>query len=52
MSFTHIPSGMTFDNRKQAVKVMGQKRYRKELFNKNFEFEQFYRRDKKNNTKL
>lgn len=36
--FKHIPSGVVFDNRKQAVKVMGRSRYLKALDKCEFEF--------------
>ena len=36
--FTHIPSGVVFQNRKEAVKVMGQRRYRYALRNRQFNF--------------
>ena len=36
--FKHIPSNLTFENRKQAIIVMGQKRYKEALKNKEFKF--------------
>lgn len=36
--FIYIPSGVYFKNRKQAIKTMGNFRYRKELSKKNFKF--------------
>lgn len=36
--FLHKPSGVVFKNRKEAVKAMGQRRYRKALANRDFEF--------------
>lgn len=36
--FLHIPSGLIFENRKQATKVMGAARYRRALRNKEFIF--------------
>lgn len=36
--FIYIPSGVYFENRKQAIKTMGNFRYRKELSKKNFKF--------------
>lgn len=36
--FIHIPTGLKFENRKQACKIMGQNRYRKALKNKEFEW--------------
>lgn len=38
MSFLHKPSGLTFENRKQCVKVMGYNRYCRALANKEFQF--------------
>lgn len=40
--YTHIPTGLTFENRKQAVMLMGQKRYRKALKNREFLFPNYY----------
>lgn len=37
--FKHIPSGVTFENRKQAILVMGHIRYKKALASKDFLFE-------------
>ena len=36
--FKHIPSGVTFENRKQAITLMGRKLYKRALFNGDFEF--------------
>ena len=36
--YIHIPTGLQFENRKQAVLLMGQKRYRKALKNREFLF--------------
>lgn len=42
--FKHLPSGVIFQNRKECVKLMGQRRYKRALENKEFEF---YITDKK-----
>ena len=36
--FIHKPTNLTFENRKQAISVMGTSRYNKALKNKEFEF--------------
>lgn len=36
--FTHLPSKLVFENRKQAIIAMGRKRYRKALANREFLF--------------
>lgn len=36
--FKHLYSGIIYSNRKEAVRVMGQSRYRRALKNKEFEF--------------
>lgn len=36
--FIHIPSGTEFDNRKQAILVMGRPRYKQALKNREFLF--------------
>jgi hypothetical protein len=38
-SFVYIPSGIVFENRKQAMKTMGSSRYRRELKEGNFKFQ-------------
>ena len=38
--FKHKKTGIKFDNRKQAVILMGQSRYRRFLKDREFEFEQ------------
>lgn len=40
--YIHIPTGLEFENRKQAVLLMGQKRYRKALKNREFLFPNYY----------
>lgn len=37
--FKHKPSNLTFDNRKQALLVMGKKRYNRALSNREFDFQ-------------
>ena len=37
--FKHTFTGIIFNNRKEAVRVMGQSRYRKALKNHEFEFD-------------
>lgn len=37
--FKHTYTGVIFNNRKEAVRVMGQSRYRKALRNHEFEFD-------------
>ncbi len=37
--FVHIPTKLTFENRKQAIKVMGQKRYNAALAKREFDFQ-------------
>ena len=37
--FKHKPSNLTFDNRKQALLVMGQKRYNAALAKREFDFQ-------------
>ena len=44
--YIHIPTGLEFENRKQAVILMGQTRYRKALKNREFLFPNYYN-DKK-----
>lgn len=39
MAFIHTPTGVYFDNRKQAVVIMGQKRYKQFLYNGEFNFD-------------
>lgn len=36
--FKHTPTGLTFENRKQAIVLMGHKRYNSALKNKEFVF--------------
>lgn len=36
--FTHLPSKLVFENRKQAIIVMGKKRYNLALANREFLF--------------
>lgn len=36
--FTYRPTNTKFENRKEAVKVMGMNRYRRALKNKEFDF--------------
>ncbi len=38
--FVHSPSGVEFKNRKEAIIVMGHKRYERALSLKEFEFKQ------------
>jgi hypothetical protein len=44
--FKHIPTNLTFENRKQAISVMGTSRYNRALKNKEFLFENS-KKDKK-----
>lgn len=36
--FIHKETGMKFENRKQCIKLMGSRRYKKALQNQEFEF--------------
>lgn len=45
MSYTHKPTGLTFENRKQAVILMGQSRYRRALKNHEFDFPNYPKKD-------
>lgn len=36
--FKHIFTGIIYNNRKEAVRVMGQSRYKKALSNREFDF--------------
>ena len=37
--FRHLPTGLEFENRKQAMVLMGKKRYCKALEKKEFDFQ-------------
>lgn len=52
MGFIHIPTGIYFENRKQAVILMGINRYKRFLANKEFQWDKSdnYITNYKNNT--
>lgn len=43
--FKHVTTGVIFNNRKEAVKLMGQSRYKKALANHEFVFDYLMKED-------